>query len=408
MRWLVIGLALLCQLPAYSQQARTWKDTTGQFSIDAALTSHDAKSVNLKTSDGRVIEVSKSRLSRADLAYLESLPAPDAKPSAMAAEQKLTAAIQGPPVAGKAREPLADFLSRIGVPFFVDQRGLDEIGLSTDLAMNTDQNATSLAEQLDASLESLDLTWYRLRSVLVITTKEVAEDEAIETLVYRIPTPRNDLSAVMQRLQAIEPDSWEALGGPGSVTGMPGVFLIRQSPAVHRQLIQKLKVRPLPHRYVHPLDNLVVSLEVLRNDWDALAKQLSDQLKRPVTATVSVKEGYPSPLSLTNVTAGDALAILANHAGVDWLEKPSGLELVSSKHAEQQQQQQRVTIPFASPQTAGLITNMIMTVVTPDAWAPLGGPGNIQHVGGKSFLVFQSQPRFRELAQLMADIGSIR
>lgn len=55
-----------------------------------------------------------------------------------------------------------------------------------------------------------------------------------------------------------------------------------------------------------------------------------------------------------------------------------------------------------------LIIQSIMNLVEPDSWAPLGGPGKMQYAGGKSFQVSQTQPVFRELGQLIADLSVVR
>ncbi|QDS91448.1 hypothetical protein FF011L_01780 [Roseimaritima multifibrata] len=405
---LAIGLALFCQSTGSSQEQRTWKDTTGQFSIDAVLNSQDENSVSLKTVDGRLMNVPKSKLSKSDLDYLQALPATAPTPSAAAAEQMLTAKLNGEPTAGKPKETLPDFLSRIGTPFYIDRASLEEIGLTLEVEINTDVPAPSLADQLDAALAPLSLTWYRLRTVLVVATKEATEKKGMETLAYRIPIPRNDVSAVKARLETVEPSSWESSGGDGTIAVLPGAMMIRQSPEIHRQLARQLKLRPLPHRYVQPLDNQIVSVQITRGNLEAFAKQIGDQLKRNITLADSNARNALLTADFTNVTAADALEVAANRIDGEWLENPAGLELVSKQQASQQLEQRRVTIPFGSPQASSLIIQSIMNLVEPDSWAPLGGPGNMQYAGGKSFQVSQTQPVFRKLGQLIADLSVVR
>ncbi len=400
---LAIGLSLFCQSTVSSQEQRTWKDTTGQFSIDAVLNSQDENSVSLKTIDGRLVNVPKTKLSKIDLDYLQALLATPPTPSAAAAEQMLTAKLSGGPIEGKPQEKLSDFLSRIGTPFYVDVASLQEIGVTPDLVINTDVDAPSLADQLDAALAPLRLTWYRLRTVVVVASKE--KSKKMETLAYRIPIPGNDVSAVRARLEAVERSSWESLGGRGSFAVLPGAVMIRQTPEIHRQLARQLKLRPLPHRYVHPLDNQIVSVQITRGNLEAFAKQLEDQLKRNITFADSGGRNATFTVNLANVTVADALDLAASRINGEWLENPQGLELVSTQYANQQLEQRRVTIPFGSPQVSSLIIHSIMQLVEPDSWAPLGGPGNIQHAGGKNFRVSQTQPTFRELGQLIADLS---
>ena len=71
---LVASLWLATASPGW---AREWKDNTGKFSVEAELVRVQEDSVVLKKTDGVVIQVPLSRLSQADLRYLESLSAPD-------------------------------------------------------------------------------------------------------------------------------------------------------------------------------------------------------------------------------------------------------------------------------------------------------------------------------------------
>ncbi|WP_372721316.1 SHD1 domain-containing protein [Novipirellula sp.] len=400
---LAIGFSLFCQSTVSSQEQRTWKDTTGKFSVDAVLNSQDENSVSLKTTDGRLVNVPKAKLSKIDLDYLQALSATPSTPSAAAAEQMLTAKLGGGPIAGKPKERLSDFLSRTGTPVYFDISSLNAIGVTPGLVINTDVDAPSLADQLDTALAPLHLTWYRLRTVLVVASKE--KRSKMETFAYRIPIPGNDVSAVRAKLEAVERSSWESLGGSGSIAVLPGAVVIRQTPEIHRQLARQLKLRPLPHRYVHPLDNQIVSVQNTRGNLDAFVKQLGDQLKRNISVADSAARNTAFTVNLTNVTVADALDLAASRISGEWLENPQGLELVSKQYANQQLEQRRVTIPFGSPQVSSLIIQSVMQLVEPDSWAPLGGPGNIRHAGGKNFHVSQTQPKFRELDQLIADLS---
>jgi len=53
-----------------AQEARTWRDSTGQFSVEAVLVDYDGDQVKLKKSDGRVVTLPLTRLSEADQQYV--------------------------------------------------------------------------------------------------------------------------------------------------------------------------------------------------------------------------------------------------------------------------------------------------------------------------------------------------
>ena len=374
---LAIVLSCMFQTHVSSQELRTWTDTTGGFAIEAILTSQDEGSISLKTVDGRMIKVPKSKLSASDLNYLKLQPTSTSRPSASATEGLLTTRLKGSPVQASPNETLSDLLGRIGASVYVDHASLNQIGI----------------------------TWYRLRTVLVVCSRKSAQRNAMEALAYRIPIPRNDPSAVVKRIQAVEPSSWDALGGSGSIVVLPGVVMIRQTGEIHRQLANQLGLRSLPHRYVHPLDNEVISIRVDDGNLDDFLRQLEAQLNRKVTLSESGADGAQLTVDLVNVSAADALKLVLSQYDYQWIENRDGLELVSNAYIRERLEQRRVTIPLASPQISSLIQNSVMKLVEPRTWAPLGGPGQIQHAGGKSFQVSQTQPVFRKLDQLIADLS---
>jgi hypothetical protein len=52
---------------------RTWRDTSGKFSVEATLVSNDGTSVSLRRKDGKTVKVPIERLSLRDIMYLEDV-----------------------------------------------------------------------------------------------------------------------------------------------------------------------------------------------------------------------------------------------------------------------------------------------------------------------------------------------
>jgi len=401
---LAIGVGLLCQAHADCQEMRTWKDSTGSFSIDAVLISQDQTTVRLKSSDGRVISVPRTQLSVSDLNYLKSQPVTK-KLTALEAERLLSAKLSGPQLSIDPDETLPDLLSRLGIPVFLDLARLKQVGVTQNIRIHTDLQAGTLADQLDAILGPLNLTWYRQRSVLIVSSRSAAQKHAMETLVYRVPSPRNDPSAVVKKIQTVEPSSWDVLGGRGTVVAMPGVFVIRQTGEIHRKLESQLRIRAIPHRYVDSLDNQIVSIRMEDGKLDAFAEQLQGQLGRKVTVSDADSDEARLTMNLINVTAADALDLMTYQSEYQWFENPNGVEFVPNAYTHEKIEERPVTVAFGSPQLAPLIRDSMMKLVEPRSWAPLGGPGQIQHAGGKTYQISQTQPVFRKLRQLIADLG---
>ena len=65
----------LCVALAFCQEARTWKDDTGMFSIEATFQQIDGESVKLERTDGRIVTLPISRLSEADQRHIVELTA---------------------------------------------------------------------------------------------------------------------------------------------------------------------------------------------------------------------------------------------------------------------------------------------------------------------------------------------
>ena len=78
---LLSGMALGIPL-ASAAEFRLWKDNTGKHSIRAELVRTSEQAVILKTDQGKEVTVPLNRLSQADRAYLQELPATPANPPA--------------------------------------------------------------------------------------------------------------------------------------------------------------------------------------------------------------------------------------------------------------------------------------------------------------------------------------
>ena len=74
---MIVVLLLVVASPVL---ARKWTDISGEFSVEAELVEAKDGNVQLKRSDGKIISVPVSKLSKADLDYLASIAKGIAKP----------------------------------------------------------------------------------------------------------------------------------------------------------------------------------------------------------------------------------------------------------------------------------------------------------------------------------------
>lgn len=121
--------------------------------------------------------------------------------------------------------PLSDVVEHLrdsqSLPLAVDQRSLEEIGLSGDVAMTLVADQIQLRSMLDLLLIDQDLTYTVRGESLVITTEEAAENSLISRIYWLEGTglADTDFQSVIDILQTtMTPDTWEALGGPSTMS----------------------------------------------------------------------------------------------------------------------------------------------------------------------------------------------
>src|SRR6056297_3487551 len=307
---------------------RLWSDSTGNFSVKAMLIRKTEDVVTLLTSDGREVTVPLSRLSDRDRRYLRGAEAGPAKKAPPTATGKaITQLLAAPPLPAGEVE-LIDLPDLLQVPVFIDQRELEQSGLAVDTPLDLKNGHESLQEQLDDSLESIDLAWCTTQTVLVITTKRGIYDFATAKF-YRIPTPRGafngrgggaamfDSSSVIRKVEQVAPDSWEVMGGAGTISPLViPVYIVRQTPPVHRQLTKEITCQPIPRRYGHPFDLQSVTVVAKNHTLEDVITSIATQLGVVVEFSRSVADigidpsGSRLDLDFKNVSGKDALDLV--------------------------------------------------------------------------------------------------
>lgn len=162
------------------------------------------------------------------------------------------------------------FRKHTSCPVHIDQRALEDLGYNQDdVTVIPPAKSTSLKRILDISTRSFadDLRWFVAGDLIVVTTKEEADGELgieiypvrdlawkgiditnpkIEAQLLKDPWENDSIvslpdyeAMVTLLVTTIKPDSWEELGGPGSV----GIYdnrcdclVITQTESVHMQI----------------------------------------------------------------------------------------------------------------------------------------------------------------------------
>ncbi|NND97314.1 MAG: sigma-70 family RNA polymerase sigma factor [Pirellulaceae bacterium] len=118
------------------------------------------------------------------------------------------------------------------VPVRVDDRALEEIGISYEQPVSGRFSNVSLDSALSTMLQDMDLTLTIRDESLVITTIEAAEASLLNRIYWLESTgfAPGDFNSIIQVIQTtIVPDTWEALGGSSTmsplVTGRPAILV---------------------------------------------------------------------------------------------------------------------------------------------------------------------------------------
>ncbi len=147
----------------------------------------------------------------------------------------------------------------------VDHKALDEIGIGEETPLSGTVDRVPLHTALDVILQDTDpaLTWGIEREMLVITTRDAAEERE-QTWIYDVTALVDsygeygrDFDSLIELItRSIDPDSWDEVGGPGQIaeyeTNGKAALVIRQTYAVHRKIdrflrqLYRLAGRPVP------------------------------------------------------------------------------------------------------------------------------------------------------------------
>ncbi|HVW36545.1 MAG TPA: hypothetical protein VHB99_04540, partial [Pirellulales bacterium] len=168
-----------------------------------------------------------------------------------------------------ARIPLVDALNwlaeRRQVQLSFDHKALADEGVRLDAPVTCSAKGLSYQAALELLLDERKLTYVIRHEVLLITTKTEAENILI-TKVYPVfdlvASPPNgsgnrtefDFDSLIENITtAIEPTSWDEVGGPGAIQSFTNsaALVISQRPEIHDEIAEYLKA----HREVAKAQN---------------------------------------------------------------------------------------------------------------------------------------------------------
>lgn len=142
--------------------------------------------------------------------------------------------------------PLEEMMERLsskhGFNYSIDNMALDTLGLDSSLPISHSMSGVCLRQALEMILGQQDLTYVIREGIVMVTSFEEAE-EMLSTNIYPVRDllHSNQLNESMDQLigvitRTIERDSWEEVGGPGSIVAYQGVLTISQTHRTHAQI----------------------------------------------------------------------------------------------------------------------------------------------------------------------------
>jgi len=122
------------------------------------------------------------------------------------------------------REVVQQISSQMDLAIVLDERALEEIGMTGDDPVLGSFGDVSLRSVMELILEPFDLTYTIAGESLLITTHEASENRLLNRIYWLEGTglAAQDEQSVIDSIQtAFVPDTWEALGGPSTIAPVP-------------------------------------------------------------------------------------------------------------------------------------------------------------------------------------------
>ena len=277
------------------------------------------------------------------------------------------------------------------------------------------------------------------RGMLLVTSENSAA-HMLETHFYRLPDLADahgpvDIDSMIDLIETlVVPDSWESLGGPGSINDIEDGLWIRQSQAVHRELRDLYRQLDIFQAHPQGCDNpaqpgnpasaqdLAISLRLEQPVWvdfvdTPMASALHELAKRcriniwldeQSLLDEGVSPDSPISFGVEEISLKVALRTMLSPFQLDYVVKDGVMMVTTSRMVEELIVARIYDVRRIVPDDDyDELIDLIMTVVSPDTWPDCTGPGPVQGIAGM-LAMEQTQSAHTEIAQLLFDIQRIR
>lgn len=327
------------------------------------------------------------------------------------------------------KEVIEDIKELSGAPIVLDVKSLEEAAINLDTPVSGKSKGGTAFDEVNGLLKPMKLAAEIRHDVLFVSTME-KQASYLVFRAYRVLKAGDGGALAKQITSKIAPDSWDQVGGPGSIRPFgASVLLVSQTPAIHRE-IEKTHGRQLTAA-VAPAPRPAALVPIKGND--PLAK-MRGTLRRPVTAEyveTPLKETVPDmakrygvSLELDSAVVAAAMVSLETPVTVNFKELPldSVLTLVLNDlglawtvdgdkiliTAPKVAAAKLISITYDVRDLAGggdfdSLIDAITGTVHPASWQDVGGPGRIRVADG-GLAIEQTLEAHRAIESWLADV----
>jgi hypothetical protein len=344
-----------------------------------------------------------------------------------AADDAIRRALDQPTSVYFSDTPLAEVAKAIeakhGIPVVVDKSLIDSLG--PDTPVTASYGGIKLRSALRLMLSQLDATYTIHNEALCLCTRDASEGY-MEIKLYPVrdlvlgpgePLEAADFDSLLELIrETIEPDSWDDVGGPGSIEPFPHrpCLVIGQTETVHERLawlltaLRSIPVPGLPPRAPDGEPGIRDSSEseaAIRRTLDEPAVVQCDHLPLsefvdrlalehaiPLSLDRSIEDEVGRDIRLSGdyrgLSLGAVLKLLLDPIGATYQVRDETVCIMSKDAAEEHMTSVVYPVadlvlvagaPRAAPDYADFdsLIDLIKNSIEPDSWDDVGGPGSI-------------------------------
>jgi hypothetical protein len=425
----------LIELITYTVEPTTWCDVGGPGAIEAFRRSL-VVSESWKTH--RAIDTFLDDLRIA----LKTKPGELARTSSQLSAQMQSMLDETAP-ADFTDAPLRDvmdyFAAAFDVDIYIDTNALADVGIGSDTPITYRAKDVPLGVMLTRILRERDLTWTCQNDLIVITTPEEAESNLlirfyniadlatveggdVDDIAYHDYDTLIELTTSM-----IEVASWNDVGGPGCISPYRGLLVIAQTRTAHDQierfytgLRMKLAGKTPPwekkQAALAKRLNKPITFSVQEAALEDVCEFLSDKMRVPIQIDRRGLDDYgigsdtPISLDIKGVPIGRALDLMLNPIDLAWTTDNDDMVVVTNEDRACEELSCRL-YPIAdllkkegvSAPDPDELLDIITSVVAPDSWCIVGGPGEVE-IFRNQLIVTQSTRVHEKIKRLLNEL----